>query len=68
MHGDTFPRVPGLGLAPTPETRHINRGEQDALLRDAIAREDATYRATRQDPCPPERYDTVSRPVRAGAA
>jgi len=68
MHGDTFPRVPGLGLAPTPETRHINRGEQDALLRDALAREDAAYRADCEQ-CPPaQRRDAVRRPARAGAA
>ena len=65
MHGATFPRVPGLGLAPARETRHVNVREQDALLRDAIAREDAAYR----DSCPPvQRRDTVRRPVRAGAA
>ncbi|HJW22019.1 MAG TPA: hypothetical protein VJ506_06295 [Candidatus Limnocylindrales bacterium] len=64
MHGDTFPRVPGL-LAPTPEARRANLREQDALLRDRLAREEAAYR----DPCPPvQRRDVARRPVRAGAA
>jgi hypothetical protein len=65
MHGATFPRVPGLGLGPTMETRTTTARDRDALLRDALAREEAAYR----EPCPPvQRRDSVQRPVRAGAA
>ncbi|HET9681482.1 MAG TPA: hypothetical protein VFP19_05525 [Candidatus Limnocylindrales bacterium] len=59
------PRLPGLGLAPAMTTRDTNSRQRDALLRDALAREQETYR----EPCPPaERFDAVRRPVRAGAA
>lgn len=59
-----FARVPGF-LAAAPEARRVNLREQDALLRDALAREEAAHR----DRCPPvERRDVVRRPVRAGAA
>ena len=65
MHGATFPRVPGLGLAPAMSTPRINLREQDALRRDAWDREEAAY----VKPCPPaERHEKLGRPVRAGAA
>lgn len=59
------PRLPGLGLAPAMASRDTTSRQHDALLRDALARE----QAARPQPCPPaERFDSVRRPVRAGAA
>ena len=65
MHERMNPRMPGLGLAPAMATRDPNTRQHDALLRDALVREQAAH----PEPCPPaERFDTVRRPVRAGAA
>jgi hypothetical protein len=68
MHGDWYPRLPGSGLAPTPEAHHVNVREQDALLRDALAREESAYRETREPRPPALRRRTVRRPARAGLA
>lgn len=65
MHGAMFPRVPGLGLAPAMETRRVNARERDALLREALAREEAAYR----EPCPPAQpIENIPRQRRVGAA
>lgn len=68
MHGATFPRVPGLGLAPAMSTSNINLREQEALRRDAWDRENAAYAKE----CPPARSaeritEKVTTPVRATA-
>ena len=71
MYRDWLPRVPGAGLAPTPEARHVNVRAQDALLRDALAREDATYRESSKPSTTHARRHLVRRilrrPLRAGA-
>ena len=65
MHERTFLRVPGLGLAAAMAAPVTNDRQHDALLRDALAREEAAYR----EPCPPvKRREALQRPVRAGAA
>ena len=65
MHEAFSPRVPGLGLAPATAARDTNDRQRDALLRDALARETATW----SEPCPPvQRREALRRSVRAGAA
>ena len=68
MFGDWYPRLPGSGLAPTPEAHHVNVREQDALLRDALAREESAYREAHEPrPRAPRRH-IFRRPARAGVA